>query len=166
MTFIGIVLKDMIPHDMGDFAVVGDLNRCVYARYAMRASDVQHSVPVSLNLWGQWTDWETRWTAYIRTCSGGVTRTTRQCVSVCVGKTPVVNCHGDAEEMTPRNTQRCDIRLPNNYIYYDRYWSTNKRRSVTDDWLNFLYPLDAVQGCVPFNLAVVGDFTVVTLSNR
>ena len=118
---ISIVLNGMIPFGMGDYTFVGDLNRCGYGRHVVRVPDICNNRCI----WGQWTEWKTKWTACSKKCGGGYTKRTRKCVSVCDGKTQVNNCHGESESFVPCNTKPC-IQYPDNYQeikHNAKYWS-------------------------------------------
>ena len=121
---ISIVLKGMIPHGMGDYTLVGDLNRCGYGRHVIKVPDICNN----RCLWGQWTPWETQWNSCSKKCGGGITRRKRRCVSVCDGKTAVMNCHGMDEEIVPCNTKMCQS-YPDEFEEIKRsaaYWSAYK----------------------------------------
>ena len=117
---VTIVMNGMIPFGMGDYTLIGDMDRCGYGRHVIRVPDVCNN----RCLWGQWTQWDTQWTSCSKKCGGGITKRTRKCVSVCDGKTPVFNCYGEAEEITPCNTQKCGgYTMANQYVSSARYWS-------------------------------------------
>ena len=118
---ISIILNGMIPFGFGDYTLIGDMNRCGYGRHIIRVPDICNN----RCLWGQWTEWETKWTSCSKKCGGGYTKRTRKCVSVCDGKTQVNNCHGESQGIVPCNTHKC-VKYPDNYQQIKssaKYWS-------------------------------------------
>eukprot|EP01083_Nonionella_stella_P020680 57392_1 len=122
---ITIVMNGMIPFGMGDYTVVGDMNRCGYGRHVIRVPDICNN----RCLWGQWTPWDTQWHSCSKKCGGGITKRSRKCVSVCDGKTPVFNCYGEAEETTPCNTNECGKykHYPESITSAAKYWSASQK---------------------------------------
>ncbi len=120
---VSIILNGMIPFGYGDYTLIGEMDRCGYARHVIKVPDICNN----RCLWGQWTKWETQWASCSKKCGGGITKRTRKCVSVCDAKTPVYNCYGESKEIIPCNTNACDQPIFNEELLSNvKYWSAYK----------------------------------------